>query len=75
MESFSIDTVLSISSSHELPGDQLLEEISRVLKPGGTILIYKKLTSDKGDADKVNLFLFVISFECASGKMSHICFP
>lgn len=75
MESFSIDTVLSISSSHELPGDQLLEEISRVLKPGGTILIYKKLTSDKGDVDKVNLFLFVISFECASSKMSHICFP
>ncbi|KDO53005.1 hypothetical protein CISIN_1g0222852mg, partial [Citrus sinensis] len=52
VESFSIDTVLSISSSHELPGDQLLEEISRVLKPGGTILIYKKLTSDKGDVDK-----------------------
>ncbi|KAL9423252.1 hypothetical protein AB3S75_035360 [Citrus x aurantiifolia] len=52
VESFSIDIVLSISSSHELPGDQLLEEISRVLKPGGTILIYKKLTSDKGDVDK-----------------------
>lgn len=52
VESFSIDVVLFISRSHELPGNQLFEEISRVLKPGGTILIYTKLPSDKGAVDK-----------------------
>ena len=59
VESSSIDIVISISRSLEFPGDQLFEEISRALKPGGTILIYKNLESNKEDADKVNVFLFV----------------
>lgn len=75
MESSSIDTVFSISSSHELPGDQVFEEILRVLKPGGTIMIYKKLTSNIGDVDKVNIFMFFVSFNCASSEMSHKYFP
>ncbi|KAL5747609.1 hypothetical protein ACOSQ2_024906 [Xanthoceras sorbifolium] len=53
VESSSVDIVISICRSLEFPGDQLLEEISRALKPGGTILIYKNLKSDKEDANKV----------------------
>ncbi|KAJ4721242.1 Anamorsin-like [Melia azedarach] len=52
VESSSIDIVISITSSLEFPGDQLFQEISRVLKPGGTILIYKNLKYDKTDADE-----------------------
>ncbi|KAJ4958795.1 hypothetical protein NE237_025906 [Protea cynaroides] len=39
VQSSSVDIVVSISRTLELLGDKLLEEISRVLKPGGTILI------------------------------------
>ncbi|TXG50618.1 hypothetical protein EZV62_023142 [Acer yangbiense] len=53
VDSSSIDIVISMSRSLEFPGDQLFEEISRALKPGGTILIYKNLESNKEDADKV----------------------
>lgn len=59
MESSSLDIVISICRSLEFPGDFLLEEISRVLKPGGTVLIYKTLQSVRGEADKVNIVLFL----------------
>ncbi|KAF8407469.1 hypothetical protein HHK36_006602 [Tetracentron sinense] len=39
IEPSSMDMVVSISRSLEIPGNQLLDEISRVLKPSGTILI------------------------------------
>ncbi|XP_042503864.1 anamorsin homolog [Macadamia integrifolia] len=39
VQSSSLDIVISISSTLELLGNQLLEEMSRVLKPGGVILI------------------------------------
>ncbi|XP_031280339.1 anamorsin homolog [Pistacia vera] len=51
-EPSSVDIAISISSSLEFPGDQFFGEISRVLKPGGTILLYKNFNSDKGHADK-----------------------
>ncbi|KAJ4952190.1 hypothetical protein NE237_029022 [Protea cynaroides] len=38
VQSSSLDIVVSISRTLELLGDQLLEEISRVLKPGGVVL-------------------------------------
>lgn len=38
VESLSMDVVVYISNSFELPSDQLLINISRVLKPGGTVL-------------------------------------
>ncbi|XP_024031763.1 anamorsin homolog [Morus notabilis] len=40
VEDSSMDIVLSLCGSHESPSDQLLKEVSRVLKPGGTILLY-----------------------------------
>lgn len=40
VEDSSTDIVLSLCTSLESPSDQLLKEISRVLKPGGTILLY-----------------------------------
>ena len=39
VESSSLELVISICGSLEFPGDKLLAEISRVLKPGGTVLI------------------------------------
>lgn len=39
LESSSLDLVISICRSLEFPSDKLLAEISRVLKPGGTVLI------------------------------------
>uniref|UniRef100_A0A2N9IGU1 Anamorsin homolog n=1 Tax=Fagus sylvatica TaxID=28930 RepID=A0A2N9IGU1_FAGSY len=41
VESSSFEIVLCICRSAEFPSDRLFEEISRVLKPGGTILIHK----------------------------------
>ncbi|XP_031253839.1 anamorsin homolog [Pistacia vera] len=52
MESNSLDLVISISTSLEFPDDRMLGESSRVLKPSGTILLYKKFKSEEGNAVK-----------------------
>ncbi|KAF9687035.1 hypothetical protein SADUNF_Sadunf02G0051900 [Salix dunnii] len=51
-EPSSVDTAVSICDSLEFPGDLLLKEILRVLKPGGTILIYNSLQSVIGETDE-----------------------
>ena len=43
----SVDVVLALCGSIEFLSDQLLKETSRVLKPGGTILVYKTSETDK----------------------------
>ncbi|XP_042018947.1 anamorsin homolog [Salvia splendens] len=40
LESSSIDDVVSLCKKLEFPSDQLLGNISRVLKPGGSVLFY-----------------------------------
>ncbi|KAL0371965.1 UNVERIFIED_CONTAM: Anamorsin [Sesamum calycinum] len=49
VESSSIDDVVSLCKSLEFPSDQLLANLSRVLKPGGRILLY--LTSQSAEAN------------------------
>lgn len=39
LESSSIDDVVTLCKSLEFPSDQLLVNISRVLKPGGAVLV------------------------------------
>ncbi|KAM7484816.1 hypothetical protein LguiA_000825 [Lonicera macranthoides] len=41
LDSASVDIVLSICGSLDFPGDKLFEEFSRVLRPGGTILLQR----------------------------------
>ena len=53
VESSSFETVICICRSVEFPTDWLFEEILRVLKPGGTILIHKNPQSTMGETDKV----------------------
>ncbi|KAI3453888.1 hypothetical protein Pfo_010551 [Paulownia fortunei] len=48
VESSSIDDVVSLCQSLEFPSDQLLANISRVLKPGGTILLHLTSQSPQG---------------------------
>ncbi|KAI5312312.1 hypothetical protein L3X38_041485 [Prunus dulcis] len=48
----SVDIVFTLCRSIEFLNKQLLGEISRVLKPGGTVLIYKTSDSSKGESDK-----------------------
>ncbi|KAJ6306769.1 hypothetical protein OIU78_021977 [Salix suchowensis] len=47
----SVDIVISIFRSVEFPGELLVKEIFRVLKPGGTILIYSSQQSVIGEID------------------------
>ncbi|PON50233.1 Anamorsin [Parasponia andersonii] len=47
VESSSLDIVLSLCRSPESPSDQLFKEISRVLKPGGTVLLYHSESATK----------------------------
>lgn len=54
MESSSFETVICICRSIEFLTDWLFEEILRVLKPGGTILIHKNPQSTMGETDKIN---------------------
>uniref|UniRef100_A0A7N2KS10 Anamorsin N-terminal domain-containing protein n=1 Tax=Quercus lobata TaxID=97700 RepID=A0A7N2KS10_QUELO len=53
VESSSFETVICICRSVEFPTDQLFEEILRVLKPGGTILVHKNPKSTVGETDKI----------------------
>ena len=72
----SVDIVISIFSSIEFPGDLLLKEIFRVLKPGGTILIYSSQQSVIGEIGTVNanaFFLVLIGFSLSS-SFSPWCF-
>ncbi|KAF2298971.1 hypothetical protein GH714_029461 [Hevea brasiliensis] len=57
VDSSSVDIVISISRSLQFPSDLLLGEISRVLKPGGTVLIYKSLQFVAEETDKAILTL------------------
>ncbi|KAL7185297.1 hypothetical protein ACSBR2_027264 [Camellia fascicularis] len=45
----SVDTIIFICRSFEFPGDQLFGEISRVLKPGGMVLLQQYSESAKGE--------------------------
>jgi SAM-dependent methyltransferase len=53
MESSSVDVVVSISRSHDFPSDQLFGDISRVLKPGGKILVSNTSQSIPEETNKV----------------------
>ncbi|KAL3645791.1 hypothetical protein CASFOL_010971 [Castilleja foliolosa] len=48
VESSSVDDVVSLCKSLDFPSDQLLGNISRILKPGGTILLYVASQSSQG---------------------------
>ena len=61
MESSSFETVICICRSVEFPTDRLFEEILRVLKPCGTILVHKNPQSTVGETDKVISLKFLIS--------------
>ncbi|XP_030455446.1 anamorsin homolog isoform X2 [Syzygium oleosum] len=54
VESSSVDFAVAICKSPEFPGNSLFEEISRVLKPGGTIVICKALSSVAEDTSKAS---------------------
>uniref|UniRef100_A0A2P2L381 Anamorsin homolog n=1 Tax=Rhizophora mucronata TaxID=61149 RepID=A0A2P2L381_RHIMU len=51
-ESLSLDIVITICSALEFPSNLLYEEISRVLKPGGSLLIHMSEKSVTGETDK-----------------------
>lgn len=53
VESSSMDFVILIWQSVDHPADQLIKEIHRVLKAGGTTLICKLSQSDVGSVDKM----------------------
>ncbi|KAM4122038.1 hypothetical protein ACB094_01G051800 [Castanea mollissima] len=57
VESSSFETVISICRSVEFPTDQLFEEILRVLKPDGTILVHKNPQSTTVETDKITSVL------------------
>ncbi|XP_038702005.1 anamorsin homolog isoform X2 [Tripterygium wilfordii] len=52
VESSSVDIVILICRSLESSQDLLFEDILRVLKPGGTVLVYKTFHSGSGETDK-----------------------
>lgn len=52
LEPSSVDIVIPIFRSIEFPGDLLVKEMFRVLKPGGIILIYSSQQSVIGETDK-----------------------
>ncbi|XP_041021802.1 anamorsin homolog isoform X1 [Juglans microcarpa x Juglans regia] len=52
VETSSLDYVICICGSAEFPSDRLFEEVSRVLKPAGTILIHGTSQSVTGEIDK-----------------------
>lgn len=53
VESSSVDIVILIWQSLDCPTNQLIQEILRVLKVGGTTLIRKSSLSAVGSVDKV----------------------
>lgn len=66
-----MDVVISISRSLQFPSDLLFGEISRVLKPGGTVLICKSLQSVAEETDKVNLVVLLTWWSLLLNQVSH----
>jgi SAM-dependent methyltransferase len=54
VEASSTDYVISISNSSDFPGDKFFEEFSRVLKPGGEIVIHQT-SADAKETTKSSL--------------------
>ncbi|XP_010549636.1 PREDICTED: anamorsin homolog [Tarenaya hassleriana] len=52
LDSSSVDIVLSISKSSAFPNDQLYGEISRILKPGSTVIVCKNLDAQVGETEQ-----------------------
>ncbi|CAA0837158.1 Anamorsin homolog [Striga hermonthica] len=48
VESSSVDGIVSLCNSLDFPSEQLLADISRILKPGGTILLYSTRETSQG---------------------------
>ncbi|KAL3818339.1 hypothetical protein ACJIZ3_004244 [Penstemon smallii] len=74
VESSYVDDVISISESSEFLSDQLLVNISKVLKPGGSILLRLSSQSDSGQMTKSSLErkLLVAGFlDIQSSESSH----
>ncbi|WCJ26038.1 hypothetical protein M5689_007887 [Euphorbia peplus] len=53
--SSSMDIVISIWRSLQFPDDTLVQEVMRVLKPGGTVLVCQNLQSTTEETDKVTV--------------------
>ena len=64
IESGSLDVVVLVWKAPELVGEQWLEEIYRVLKPGGSIIVQTPLPSTEQDKVSacfmVDFVLFVV---------------
>ncbi|CAN1812239.1 Anamorsin homolog [Linum perenne] len=54
VKSSSLDFLICISRSHEYPAGAWFNEILSVLKPGGTILVYKILQAVSGDTKELS---------------------
>lgn len=64
VESSSMDIVLSLCRSPESPSDQLIKEISRLLKPGGTIVLCHSESASKDTNKVINMCCFeLLEFE------------
>ncbi|KAI3690187.1 hypothetical protein L2E82_48162 [Cichorium intybus] len=51
MDTSSLDFIISMGTSQDFPGDKLVEEFSRVLKPGGEIFIHQTLDFAKENVE------------------------
>ncbi|CAA0838830.1 Anamorsin homolog [Striga hermonthica] len=63
LESSSVDGIVSLCKSLDFPSEQLLADISRILKPGGTILLSSTSETSQGQTVLVSYlgFLFIIN--------------
>ncbi|CAI0416221.1 unnamed protein product [Linum tenue] len=68
VESSSIEFLICISRSHAYPDGSWFDEISRALKPGGTILVYKVLQAAPKETEKsLERQLLLAGFSDAKG--------
>ena len=59
IDSASVEVIVSVSKALDLVTEQMLEEIGRVLKPGGKILVQTSLASTESLSEVISSYSMI----------------
>lgn len=55
-----MDAVVAVSRTSDFPSDKIYGELSRILKPGGTVLVCTNFEGETGESEQVCAVYFLV---------------